>query len=269
MDQFFIVDVGNTSTKWAISDRQRILKEHEFPTSKFIEIKGKITQIDLPNNLSGAIISCVVPEALAGIREYLSNLGVLKPLVVSWDMDLGIGICYPEPANIGADRLVNAVAAASLYGVPAIVVDFGTAVTFDVISKNKEYLGGAIAPGLRSMTHYLHEHTALLPHISLEEPISPIGKNTVEAMRVGAVIGYRGLIREILAAITRSMNLDASVKTKVQVIATGGHSSLIASKIPEIQHIDPLLTLNGLRLLYDRLTPTSLTNSKSTKKKKD
>lgn len=262
MNQFFVVDVGNTNTKWAIAGRDRIFKEHEFPTAKFTEIrKRKIPKSQLPDHPSGAIISCVVPSALPGIKACLRSLGIPRPLVVSAAMDLGIGLHYPEPKRIGADRLVNAVAAVALYGAPAVVVDFGTAVTFDVISARKEYLGGVIAPGLNAMTDYLHEHTALLPQITLAEPSSAIGKNTVAAMRIGAVIGYRGLIREILGAIAREMKVrlaapgdSAKRGNHLRVIATGGGSRLIAAKIPEIRHVDAQLTLNGLRLLYNRQT---------------
>ncbi len=250
MNQFFVVDVGNTHTKWALADDHRILKEHEFPTTKFTEISGrKIPKLNLPERPCGAIISCVVPQALPGIKACLHSLGIAKPLVVSSKMNLGIGIRYPKPAEIGADRLVNAVAAVALYGVPAVVVDFGTAITFDVVSSQKEYLGGIIAPGLQVTMDYLHERTALLPQISLTEPKSAIGKDTVAAMRAGVMIGFRGLVREILQAIFQEIKSSPST---THVIATGGLSSLVCSKIPEIKHAHPQLTLNGLRLLYGR-----------------
>jgi type III pantothenate kinase len=250
MTNFFVIDVGNTSTKWGVSDGKKISKEKEFPTKLFTQPFLKIKNLGFSNS-SGAIISCVVPKAIPGIKSYLKSLGVRRPILVSSKIDLGIGISYPNPSKIGADRLANAVAAVELYGAPAIVVDFGTAVTFDVISAKAEYIGGAIAPGLRFMTHYLHERAALLPYISLSEPRSTIGKNTVEAMRVGAVIGYRGLVKEILSGIQREMKINSK---DIQIIATGGHCSLVASKIPEIHHIVPKLTLEGLRLIYDRNT---------------
>ncbi len=157
MNTFFVIDVGNTNAKWAIASRERILMEFEFPTKAFTTLhKSRIPDFRLPLRPRGAIISSVVPAALPGIRACLKKLGVTKPLVVSAKMDLGIGIRYPKPDKIGADRLVNAVAAVELYGAPAIVVDFGTAVTFDVISAKGEYLGGVIAPGLNLMTDYLH-----------------------------------------------------------------------------------------------------------------
>ena len=255
-----MVDVGNSRTKWAVSDHQRILKEHEFPTAKFTEIRGRaIPKLDLPDCPRGAIISCVVPAALPGVKACLNKLGISRPLVVSLKLDLGIGVRYSKPHQIGADRLVNAVAAVSLYGAPAVVVDFGTAVTFDVVSAQKEYVGGAIAPGLGVMTDYLYERTALLPRFSLAEPDRAIGKDTVTAMRVGAVIGYRGLIREILAAIRREMNSKSSRHPVLRVIATGGHSALIASKIAGIRYINPRLTVEGLRILYNRNAPLGQT----------
>ena len=127
------------------------------------------------------------------------------------------------------------------------MVAFGTALAFDVVSPAREYVGGVIAPGLAAMTDYLHEHTALLPHIDLREPRSVIGKSTVNAMEVGAVIRYRGLVKEILAAIRREPGLQRAV-----VVATGGYGELIAKKVPAIQHVNPLLTLEGLRFIYLR-----------------
>ncbi len=259
MKNFFVIDVGNTSTKWGIANHQRLIRQYDFPTEKFKHAHKKIPLLNLPRYLGGAIVSCVVPQALPGIKKSLQKLGIKKIHIVSSKMDLGIGIRYPMPEKIGADRLVNAVAAATLYGAPVIVVDFGTAVTFDVVSSKKEYLGGVIAPGVSAMTDYLHEKTALLPRITIKEPKSSIGKNTKSAMQIGVVIGYRGLIIELLKAISCQMKLELSGSSKplsrriIQVVATGGHSSLIASKIPCIQYIDQNLTLNGLRLLYNRL----------------
>ena len=166
---------------------------------------------------------------------------------VNAGIELGIGVRYPKPKQIGADRLANAVGVAELYGTPAIVVDFGTAVTFDIINDRREYVGGVIAPGLAAVTDYLYQRTALLPRIKLAEPRLAIGKSTVEAMRVGAVIGYRGLVKEILAALRREPGMRPAV-----VVATGGYGGLMARKIPEIQHVNPMLTLEGLRFIYVR-----------------
>ena len=252
MFSFFVIDVGNTSTKWAVSTPTKILKEYTFPTRNFTTPSFTHNFSQLPKTPKTAIISSVVPAATKGLQRALKQLGILRPLIVSSKMDLGITVRYPRPETIGADRLVNTVAAIGLYGAPAIVVDFGTAVTFDVISARNEYLGGVIAPGLASMTNYLHEQTALLPQITLKEPSSAIGKSTVSAMQIGAVVGYRGLVREILVAIQRDMRAHSKNRKSIQVIATGGHSRLISSEVPEIQFVAPRLTLDGLRLIYNR-----------------
>ena len=160
-------------------------------------------------------------------------------------VQLGVGIDYPNPKKIGADRLANAAAVAAIYGCPAIVVDFGTAVTFDIVSAQRKYIGGVIAPGLESMTNFLYQRTALLPKLSLQEPRSAVGRSTIEAMRSGAVIGYRGLVREIIAKITA----ERFPRKKVHVIATGGYADLIAARLHEIDAVHPNLTLEGLRIV--------------------
>jgi type III pantothenate kinase len=157
----------------------------------------------------------------------------------------GVGIDYPKPASIGPDRLANAAAVRHHFGAPSVVVDFGTAVTFDVVNPAGNYAGGIIAPGLAAMTEYLHEKTALLPRIKIRETRSVIGKSTQEAMLVGAVHGYRGLIRELLFELKSEMNSD-----RLPVVATGGYAELIAAKLPEITEVDQLLTLEGLRLVW-------------------
>jgi type III pantothenate kinase len=157
----------------------------------------------------------------------------------------GVGIDYPKPATIGPDRLANAVAVRHRFGAPSVVVDFGTAVTFDVVDGAGNYVGGIIAPGLAAMTDYLHEKTALLPRIKIREIKGAIGKSTEEAMLVGAVSGYRGLVRELLRELKRELKAR-----RLPVVATGGYAQLLASKLPEITAVDPLLTLEGLRLIW-------------------
>ena len=160
-------------------------------------------------------------------------------------LNLGVGIDYPKAQSIGADRLANATAVAELFGFPAIVVDFGTAVTFDIISERRTYVGGVIAPGLEAITNFLYQRTALLPRISLKEPRRAVGKSTIEAMLSGAVFGYRGLVREILARI----KAEQFPHKKVYVVATGGYARLIGGRLPEISIIRPHLTLEGLRIV--------------------
>lgn len=168
-----------------------------------------------------------------------------KVLWLDSKLKLGIAVDYPKPHSIGADRLANAAAVAKLYGCPAIIVDFGTAATFDVVSARRSYVGGVIAPGLEAMTNFLYQRTALLPELSLKEPKRAVGRSTIEAMRSGAVFGYRGLVREILGQI----KAEEFPRTKVVVVATGGYARLIAEGLPDIDAVHQNLTLEGLRIV--------------------
>ena len=156
-----------------------------------------------------------------------------------------MGIDFPKPDTIGQDRLANAVAAKWHYGAPCVVVDFGTAVNFDIVDRAGNYVGGVLAPGLAAMTDYLHEKTALLPRIRIRAVHRSIGKSTEEAMLIGAVHGYRGLIRELLQKIKAELTAR-----RLPVIATGGYAKLISADMPEITRVDPLLTLEGLRINF-------------------
>jgi type III pantothenate kinase len=201
-----------------------------------------VTGLLRTQQVSKVVVSSVVPEKNAAISKAARKI---KVLWLDSTLKLGVGIDYPKPKSIGADRLANAVAVTELYGFPAIVVDFGTAVTFDIVSSRRNYIGGVIAPGLEAMTNFLYQRTALLPKISLKEPRRAIGKSTIKAMQSGAVIGYRGLVREILARITA----EQFPRKKPYVVATGGYARLIARELPEIGAIRPHLTLEGLRIV--------------------
>ncbi len=241
MSRYLLIDISNSFTKIAWSDGENISRVRRIPTP---DLNAKSLGAVLPKNSSPAAASvcCVVPSKMAGVRRALKNIPLIE---ISASIDLGIGIQYPHPSQIGPDRLANAVAARYLHGSPCVVVDFGTAVTFDVISKCGEYLGGVIAPGLNAMTSYLHEKTALLPKIRLEEPPNAVGKSTREAMLAGAVYGYRGLIQGIVEEIVKS---EFSGK-RCLLVATGGDAELIAGNVSIFDGIDPLLTLHGLRLI--------------------
>lgn len=188
------------------------------------------------------VVSSVVPKKNRAIRR---AAGKTRVLWLNSRLKLGVGISYPAPKTIGADRLANAAAVAELYGCPAIVVDFGTAVTFDIISNGKNYIGGVIAPGLEAMTSFLYQRTALLPKLSLREPRRAVGRSTIEAMMSGAIIGYRGLVREIIARI----KVEQFPRMRVHIVATGGYAKLLAAKLSEIEAIHPNLTLEGLRIV--------------------
>ena len=237
MKRILLIETGNTNTRFAITDGRKIGRVIFRPTAQLTGIPRAVGRYD------AAVLSSVVPAVTAKLLRWLT----VQPVLVNSDANLGIGIRYPLPKQIGADRLANAVGVVNLYGAPAIVVAFGTALAVDVVTPDREYVGGVIAPGLAAMTDYLHEHTALLPQIDLREPRSVIGKSTVAAMEVGAVFGYRGLVKEILAALRREPGLRRAV-----VVATGGYGDLLAQKVPAIQHVNPLLTLEGLRFIYLR-----------------
>lgn len=193
-------------------------------------------------NVEKMVVSSVVPAKNSAILKAARKVNVLW---LDWKLKLGVEIDYPNPQSIGADRLANAAAVTALYGFPAIVVDFGTAVTFDIVSGRRAYIGGVIAPGLEAMTNFLYRRTALLPKLSLKEPRRAIGKSTIQAMLSGAVFGYRGLVREILTQV----RAEQFPHKKVYVVATGGYARLIARRLPGIDVVHPNLTLEGLRIV--------------------
>jgi type III pantothenate kinase len=238
---YLLIDVSNSYAKLAFASRERVSNPARIPTS---EISSSVVAEFLRRRqVKKLVVSSVVPAKNSAISKAAHNKA--QVLWLDWKLKLGVTIDYPKPESIGADRLANAAAVAELYGCPAIAVDFGTAVTFDVVSEGPRYIGGVIAPGLEAMTNFLYQRTALLPRLSLKEPPRAVGKSTVEAMRSGAIFGYRGLVREILARI----KAEQFSRKKVVVVATGGYSGLIASQLPEVAVIRPHLTLEGLRIV--------------------
>ena len=237
---YLLIDISNSYAKLAFASRERVSKPARIPTSELSS--SVVAEFLRRRQVKKLVISSVVPTKNSAISKAAHNK--VQLLWLDWKSKLGVGIQYPEPRSIGADRLANAAAVAELYGWPAIVVDFGTAVTFDVVSDAGSYVGGVIAPGLEAMTNFLYERTALLPKLLLKEPHHALGKSTVEAMRSGAIFGYRGLVREILARI----KAEQFPRKKVAIVATGGYARLIASQLPEVAVIHPHLTLEGLRI---------------------
>ena len=237
---YLLIDISNSFTKLAFASTDRIALRKRLPTERF---NASFLRAFVGNRQIRRWVVCsVVPKKN---REVRKAAGKTKVFWLGPGVNLGVGVNYPNPKSIGADRLANAVAVTTLYGYPAVVVDFGTAVTFDIISERKEYIGGVIAPGLESMTNFLYQRTALLPRISLREPRSPIGRSTIEAMRAGAIFGYRGLVREILLRI----KAERFSRRRVHVVATGGYADLIGAKLPEIDTVRRDLTLEGLRII--------------------
>lgn len=236
---YLLIDISNSFTKVALASDKKLGRRQRIPTAKLTATV--LRHFIGRKKLDLVVVGSVVPKKNAAVKKATSG----RIVWVNAGTELGIGIDYPRSKSIGADRLANAVAVTTRYGCPAVVVDFGTAVTFDIVSEKKKYIGGVIAPGLEAMTNFLYQRTALLPRISLREPRSAIGKSTIEAMRAGAVIGYRGLVREIIEQI----KTERFGGRNVHVIATGGYAELIAAQLPVIDQVYPDLTLEGLRII--------------------
>src|SRR5215217_5329047 len=238
---YLLIDVSNSYAKLAFSSTERVSTPARIATEK---LSSRLVATFLRRrDVRKVVVSSVVPAKNDAILNAAKKRAEM--LWLDWKLKLGVAVDYPKPQSIGADRLANAAAVAQIYGVPAIVVDFGTAVTFDVVSGRRAYVGGVIAPGLEAMTNYLYQRTALLPQLSLKEPRGAIGKSTIHAMLSGAVFGYRGLVREILAQV----RAEQFPRKKVHIVATGGYARLIARGLPQIRVVHPNLTLEGLRIV--------------------
>lgn len=248
MSCIIAVDIGNTSASIGIAHDTKITcvsRMHGGIRDRKV-IRNTIARLARNRCIDGSVFCSVVPSAnQTWISELKRSLGS-DPLVVNHRLKLGIGISYPRPATIGADRLANACGAVSRYGAPVIVADFGTALTFDVISADGAYIGGVIAPGLPIMTDYLAEKAALLPRIRLKGPYREVGKNTVGAMRIGAKVGYRGMVREIVKYLKAGLRLK-----RVKLCATGGYAEWALDGLDMPFRFDPDLTLYGLSRIYE------------------
>ena len=249
-----LLDIGNTHTHLGLANARRVLRQANIPTAAWFDESAPTALRRFVGNapIEGATFCSVVPRVSPRVSRACRQLWGLTPFALTATTQRGIGIRYPNPSTIGPDRLANAVAVRHHFGAPAVVVDFGTAVTFDVVDRRGDYVGGIIAPGLAAMTDYLHEKTALLPRITLREVKGVIGKNTVQAMRIGALHGYRGLIRELLLELKRALRCP-----RLTVVATGGYARIMAANLPLITAVEPLLTLEGLRLVWETRANTS------------
>jgi len=248
-----LIDLGNTHTHLGLANHQRVIRQSNIATARWFSrsADGLTKKFVGRALLEGAALCSVVPRATPLVRRTVKRLWSISPLELTPRTVRGVGIRYPRPETIGPDRLANAVAARHHFGAPSVVVDFGTAVTFDVVGARGDYVGGIIAPGLAAMTDYLHEKTALLPKIEIREVRSAIGKSTEQAMLIGAMRGYSHLIRGLLTELRRQLKARL-----LPVVATGGFAHLLSASMPEIAAVDPLLTLEGLRLVWKDLLKT-------------
>jgi type III pantothenate kinase len=234
--EFLLINDNNTRTKFALSTRSELIA-HEALFSAEVSVEN-IRERIASWSWNRVVLASVVPSHLPALLESQKGKELIQ---ISHRIPLGVEVDFPDPSSVGADRLANAAAVAGRFPNEAVVVvDFGTAVTFDIIDARPAYIGGVIAPGLDAMRHYLHQRTALLPEIELVRPDRAVGKTTEQAMQSGAFHGYRGLVREILSQIREEMAVSA------KVIATGGYAALIAEDFSEIESVEPQLTMNGL-----------------------
>ena len=252
-----VIDVGNTNIVLGLYDNDKLINDWRIATVKdrtsdeyglLMEQIFKYHGIN-PLDVEDVIISSVVPTLMYTLEAMSNKYFDCSPLIVGPGIKTGMNIRYDNPKEVGADRIVNAVSAYERYGGPIIIVDFGTAITFCAISKEGDYLGGAIAPGIRISSEALFLRTAKLPKVELIKPEGVICKNTVNSIQAGLVYGYIGLVDNIIGKMKYELREEGEVKT---VVATGGFASLIASESEHINKVDKLLTLDGLRIIYKR-----------------
>lgn len=250
-----VFDVGNTNMVLGIYENDELLKYWRINTDKektsdeygmLINNLFHYENIDL-KTIDEVIISSVVPNVMHSLENFCIKYCNKQPIVVGPGIKTGLNIKYDNPKQVGADRIVNAVAGIEKYGYPLIIVDFGTATTFCAISEKGEYLGGTIAPGIKISSEALFQRASKLPRVELIKPGATICKTTVSAMQSGIIYGYVGLVDKIIEMMKKELNHN-----DVKVIATGGLSTLIASETNSIDCVDKFLTLEGLRLIYDK-----------------
>ena len=250
-----VFDVGNTNMVLGVYDGKELVHDWRISTDRdktsdeygmLIRDLFRYEGLDICN-VTDVIISSVVPNVMHSLENFSKKYCKKEALIVGPGIKTGINIKYDNPKQVGADRIVNAIAGFEKYGAPLILVDFGTATTFCALSDKGEYLGGSIAPGVKISSEALFQKASKLPRVELSKPGMAICKNTVAAMQSGIIYGYAGLVDNIV-----SMMKDELKNKNIKVIATGGLASLIASETKTIDCVDKFLTLEGLRIIYDR-----------------
>ena len=249
-----VIDVGNSNNVIGLFSNEKLLTHWRIRTEwnrTADEYWVLIKEFILLNNvetetIDDIVVACVVPPLVPILQDMGRKYFSCDPLVVGPGIKTGMSILYSNPAEVGADRIVNSVAAFEKFGGPLIIVDFGTATTFDAVSKKGEYLGGAIFPGIQISLEALFKHTAKLPRIDMVVPDNAIGKSTAESIRSGAVYGFAGMIE----GVVRQMKSELGENT--HVVGTGGIVDWMDSTTTVIDMIDPFLTLEGLRIIYER-----------------
>jgi type III pantothenate kinase len=248
-----VIDLGNTTLTLGVFDQNQLKYQWRLTTDRNrtedeygLQLLGLLETCGLkPSGIKGIALSSVVPPLTEWVLRACQDYLKINPLVVSADLNLNIKVLYDNPAAVGADRLADAVAVQAIYGGPACAIDFGTATTFNAITASAEYLGGAILPGIATAAEALVTKTAKLPPIELKAPPSVIGRNTVHAMQAGLIYGYVALVEGMVERFKKELGKE------MKVIATGGHVRKIADLTHVINQVEPWLTLEGLRLIWE------------------
>ena len=246
------IDIGNTNIVLGVYRGEELVaywrmstSPHRMPDELAVMVNSFFTYRGLSfADIGDGIVSCVVPPLLPVFEEFCQRYMQFEPLVVEPGTKTGMRILYDNPQEVGADRIVNAVAAKARYGTPLIVIDFGTATTFDAISKGGDYLGGAISPGVTVASEALVQRTAKLPRVELVVPPRAIGRNTINSMQSGIMYGYISLVEGMVARLKEELGAEA------HVVATGGLAEYVARYTSAIEAVDQNLTLEGLKMLY-------------------
>jgi type III pantothenate kinase len=241
------VDIGNSSIKLGVFDRETLLSRFTIPAAALqdpVELR-KLAE-DMPSTIEEVIISSVVPDLNGLLSDFSQTHFGIKPIFVDHTFDFGFEIEYEPPTAAGIDRLVAASAAVRKYGKPCIVCDFGTAATIDAVNAAGQYLGGVITPGIDTLSHALFQKTSKLPEIEIQKPDSVIGRSTASAIRSGIYYGYIGLVEGLLKRMIDELG------EKPVVVATGGFAEMIAAECPAIEIVDKDLLLEGLQMLHSK-----------------
>ena len=256
-----VIDVGNTETMFGIYDGD-IIKTH-WRLSSHVDRTADEAWLLLRtwcesatlnvSQIRGVVLSSVVPNLTSVFSDMSTRRLGLNPLIVTADTITGLSIAYDTPRTVGADRICNAVAGVQQYGVPLIVVDFGTAITFDVISEKKEYLGGVICLGLNGASQELHRIAAKLPKVDLVFPAAVVGRNTETSIQAGVMWGTVIMVDGLVTRIAKELGYE-----RIQTIATGGMAGMVVSKSEKIQKVEPFLTLEGMKIIYQMSNPTQI-----------
>jgi len=247
------VDIGNTNVTLGVYDGEqliahwRVSTDHQkMPDEYGMTLLAVMAHRGLsPQQIDGVALASVVPPVTDTLREAIQEYLPVAPLIVDTGVRTGVSVRYDPPRDVGADRIVNAAAAYRIYGGPACIVDFGTATTFDALSADGDYLGGAIAPGISIAADALFQRTAKLPRVELARPPAAIGRNTVHSMQSGLLFGYVSMVEGMVARFRRELGRG------MKVVATGGLAEVLARETPVLEILAPWLTLDGLRMVYD------------------